>query len=43
MTRWTTERPTKAGWYWFRSSVSHTPEVVHVIDADVVLVAGSAC
>lgn len=38
---WTTERPTKAGWYWFRSSEGHTPECVHVVDEEVALVAGS--
>lgn len=38
---WTRERPTVAGWYWFRSSSDHTPECVHVVDVEIVMVAGS--
>lgn len=28
--KWTTEFPTKVGWYWFRPSGGENPEVVFV-------------
>jgi len=42
MSAWTAERPTKAGWYWFRSSERHTPECVHVVAVEIVMIAGSS-
>lgn len=30
MTRWTTERPTRAGWYWWRNLPEHDPAVVRI-------------
>ena len=32
---WTTEKPTKPGWYWYRSECDgHTVKVIHYIDDD---------
>lgn len=28
--RWTSKRPETEGWYWWRESISETPEIVHV-------------
>lgn len=35
MTRWTTERPKKAGWYWFRNTAwpdESEPRIIYVRD-----------
>jgi hypothetical protein len=32
---WTTERPTKPGWYWYRGQFNgNTVKVIHFIDDD---------
>ena len=32
---WTTEKPTKPGWYWYRGECGgHTVKVIHYIDDD---------
>jgi hypothetical protein len=32
---WTTKKPTKPGWYWYRGeSDGHTVKVLHFIDDD---------
>ena len=32
---WTTKKPTKPGWYWYRSECDgHTVKVMHYIDDD---------
>lgn len=37
---WSTARPTVAGWYWWRSLKGNEPEAVHLIDPDIVMLAG---
>ncbi len=31
---WTTKKPTKTGWYWYRGGCDDTVKVLHYIDDD---------
>jgi hypothetical protein len=38
---WTSDKPSKPGWYWWRGAKASAPEVVHYIGDDLVLLNGS--